>query len=418
MSRPPHPRPHRRAVGAALAVGLVGLAAVARPVAAQDRLVGLRAVSGGASFEQLTFGGDGLLQGPLIGADSVRLRRATQLSVPVSAAVPLGRFVTLDVTTLYAAGEVTYTAANGGAERTATLSGLSDVRTRVTARFLDDAFILTGGLNAPTGATELDGTQLAALRVLAAPALGMGAAPVGAGLSGTLGVLTAQQVGAWAVAAGVSYELRGTYQPVAALVAGAPSADFQPGSAVRLSLGVDGFLGRHRLAVTATGDLFGEDELRGPIAGAPPLATVKLGPVLGADVQLQVAAPRLRELVVWSAGRYRAAFARDGFTVDNSSGTYVEGGVRSALPLAGRTDAIVALDGRRHSGLAIDEGLTTSGVTSGTLTLGLAHRMSQLVVQPFARLTAGTVQARGAARERQRADLTGFGAGLVIVTRF
>ena len=408
----------RRACVRRLTAACAATLALAATAGAQDRLVGLRAISGGATYDQVSFGGDGLLQGGLLGNDSVRLTRASQLTVPVSAAVPLGRLVTLDVTTLYGAGEVAFTPAGGGAERTVSLSGLSDVRTRLTARFLDDAFIVTAGLNAPTGATALDTEQLAALRVLASPALALGASPVGAGLSGTVGVLSARQVGRWAVAGGVAYERRGTYQPVAALVAGAPSADFQPGSVVRLSLGLDGFVGRHRLALTATGDLFGEDQLRGPTAGAAPVATVQLGPVLGADAQLQVAAPRFRELVLWSAARYRAAFARDGFTVDNSTGTYLEGGVRSALPVAARTDLVLALDGRQHSGLAVDEGLPTAGVTSATATFGLSHRVQRLAVQPFVRLSAGRVQARGNARARQQADLTGFGGGLVIVTRF
>jgi hypothetical protein len=332
--------------------------------------------------------------------------------------VPIGRSWNLDVTSIYSAGEVAFTPIAGGAERTATLSGLSDVRLRATGRFFDDALIVTAGFNAPTGATELDTLQLTALRVLAAPALAMGAVPVGAGASGTVGLLSAHQIGSWAAAVGVAYELRGTYQPVAALAAGAPSADFQPGNVVRLSLGLDGLVGRHRLSLTATGDLFADDELRGAVAGAAPLATVKLGPVLGADAQLQLAVPRVRELVLWSAARYRANYARDGFTVDNSNGTYLDAGVRSAIPLSVRTDLVLAVDGRSHSGLAVDEGLPTSGVTSGTATLGFARRMGGLSLQPFVRATAGRVQARGAARDRQSADFTGFSGGLVIISRF
>jgi hypothetical protein len=401
----------RHALGA-----LAALLVTATAAEAQDRLVGLRAITGGATYEQVQFGDVGLLQGT-VGGDSIRVRRATQFTVPVSAAMPVGRSWTLDVTSVYAAGEVAYTGASGGAERTASLNGLSDVRLRATGRFFDDAFILTAGLNAPTGTTELDSLQLTALRVLAAPSLGLGAAPVGAGLSGTVGVLTAQQVGSWAIAAGVAYEVRGTYQPVAAFAAGAPSADFRPGNVLRLSAGLDGLVGPHRLSITATGDIFADDELRAP-AGTTPLAAVKLGPVLGGDVQLQVAAPRVRELVLWTAARYRANYSRDGFTVENSNGTYFDGGVRAAIPLAVRSDLLLAVDGRQQSGLAIDQGLPTSGVTSGSVMLGFAHRVRGLSFQPFVRASAGTVQARGAARDRQRADFTGFTGGLVILSRF
>ena len=44
---------------------------------------------------------------------------------------------------------------------------MSDVRARLTGRFLDDALILTAGVNAPSGATGLTGEQLEALRELA-----------------------------------------------------------------------------------------------------------------------------------------------------------------------------------------------------------------------------------------------------------
>ncbi len=380
--------------------------------------MGLRALSGGAVFEQIRFGGDGLLQGGVAGADSARITQATQITFPISAAMPLGRSFTLDITTIYSAGEIRFSPAGGGAERTATLNGLSDVRVRTSGRFFDDALIFTFGLNAPTGRTELDSSEVAALRVLAAPALALGAVPLGSGLSGTVGLLTAQQAGPWAIAAGVAYEYRGTYQPVAAFTSGAPSADFQPGGVIRVSLGADRLVGKHRLTLTAAGDLFQADELRGATDSSAPLATVQLGPIYSADAQLQLGIPRLRELTLWSAVRYRSNFSRDDVTVENSNGLYYDGGVRTTIPMAARTDLILALDGRYHFGLAIDAGLPTSGVTSSTATLGFSQRVGALAVQPFVRASVGRVQARGDARASQQADLTGFAGGLVIISRF
>ena len=410
-SRPAVPR-----LALALLAGLGTLGA--SRAQAQDRLVGLRAVSGAAVFEQVRFGGDGLLQSPLVGQDSIRITGATQLSLPISAATPIGRHWTLDVTTVYSSGEIRFTPAGGGAERTAALSGISDVRVRTTGRFLEDGLIFTLGLNAPTGQTELDSAQLSAVRVLAAPALALGASPIGAGPSGTIGLLSAQRLGGWAVAAGVAYEYRGTYQPVAALVAGAPSADFQPGGVIRVSLGLDRLIGNHRLSITAAGDLYQPDELRGATTGDAPLATVQLGPVLSADAQLQLGVPRLRDLILWTAARYRSDYSRDGVSVANTNGVYLDGGVRTTVPMSARTDVVLALDGRHHTGLAIDEGLPTSGVTSGTFTLGLSRRVGGVAIQPFARGTLGAVNARGRARNRQQADFSGFAGGLVIISRF
>jgi hypothetical protein len=112
---------------------------------AQDRLVGLRALGGGVTVEAVRFGGGGLLQGVPGAADSLRVRRAAQLTVPVTLAVPLGGVWTVDVTSVYASGAVTF----GGGR--ATLSGPSDVRVRATGRLGGNALIVTLGANAPTG---------------------------------------------------------------------------------------------------------------------------------------------------------------------------------------------------------------------------------------------------------------------------
>ncbi len=390
---------------------------IAGTASAQDRLVGLRALSGGGVFERIEFADGGLLQSPLVGQDSLRITSATQISFPVAASMPLGRSWTVDITTVYSSGEVGFTSGNSNTAGTATLSGLSDVRVRTTGRFFNDGLIFTAGLNAPTGKTELSALELTAVRVLSAPALALGASPIGAGPSGTVGLLSARSLGPWAVAAGVAYEHRGSYQPVAALVAGAPSADFQPGGVIRASLGLDRLIGNNRLSITAAGDFFQTDELRAP-SGSAPIAQVRLGPVFSADAQLQLGVPRVRDFVLWTAARYRSNFSRDDITVDNSSGTYFDGGLRTTVPVARSTDVIFAVDGRFHSGLEIDEGLPTSGVTSGSATLGFSQRIGMLAFQPFARGTLGSVNARGNARDSQQANFTGVSLGLVIISRF
>ena len=426
MNAPRAPHGHRRRTIAQL-LGPVAIATTAASavtpatVAAQDRLVGLRAFALGATFEQVTFGEGGLLQGQLVGQDSLRLRSASQFSLPVTAAVPLGASWTFDVSAIYANGTVTVDelGANGRTGRELTLSGLSDVRARLSGRLIGDGLLVTYGVNAPTGQTELDGQQLSALRTLAAPGLGLGSPPVGSGASATAGLLLARQLGGWGVAIGGAYEYRSTFQPIASLVAGAPSTDFSPGGVARVSAGIDGFLGAHRLNVTASGDFFLEDELRNASDGADALARVQIGPLLGIDAQLQVAAPRLREFVVWTSVRSRGAFARDGITVEGTDATYVDGGLRVGVPVGRRTDVFTALTGRWHSGLDIDEGLPTAAVTAVGATLGLSRRLSPAVsLQPFVRGQIGTVTAGGTATGRPEADFTGFGGGVVLVTRF
>ena len=386
---------------------------------AQERLLGDHSIGAAALFETISFGGAGLLQSNFAGLDTSRITRVQQFGLPVTAASPLGGGWRVDVTTLFAHGTVTYTdpKASGGT-RTAALNGLSDLRLRASGRLLNDAVVMTIGVNAPTGRTALTTTQFSTLRILAAPGLGLGSSPVGAGPSGTVGVVYGAQAGPWGLAMGGSYEFRGSYQPVAALSAGAPSADFRPGGVIRASLGADRVIGPHRLSLAFAADVFSDDKLRNGASTTLRSATVRLGPVLSSDAQLQIAAPRFRDLIVYSAYRWRAPFARDGQTVTGSSGHYLEAGVRAALPISRNSDMVFATDGRLHSGLGVDQGLPTAGVKSGSATLGLNARLGLLSVQPYVRAQAGSLTQRAALLSTGAQSFAGVSSGLVVMTKF
>lgn len=416
-----------RAAGTALAV----CAALHAPavLGAQDRLVGERVLGAGVTADAVWFGGAGVLQGALPWQDSVRLRRATQVSIPVTAAVPFGPAWTFDVTAVYGTGSVHYDRVNPTPGESpsgdATFTGPSDTRVRLTGRLLDDRFVVTAGLNVPTGRRMLDTTQLLATRALAAPALGMGAPPVGAGTSGTVGVLATQKVGPWAVAGGVSYERRGRYDPVAAFVAGVPPFEFIPGSVTRLSLGTDGLVGRGRMSIALGADFFGQDRLRSGTttdgadpSAAPTLATVQLGPVLSGDVQAHLPAPAVRELVAWAGVRWRAPYRRDGTRVDGSDITSLDAGLRTSVPLTPALDVFGAVGGRYSSGLGPGGGLPASGYLAGNVTVGASHRLTtRLTAQPFLRAQVGRVHGRGVDVGQDDAFRGGL-AGLTVLTRF
>jgi hypothetical protein len=342
--------------------------------------------------------------------------------------VPLGDAWTLDVTSTYGWGRVEFDAADprrpGG--QTATIAGLNDVRVRATGRLSGDALIVTLGANAPTGQSRLDNEQLTAVRVLAAPALGLIMPPVGAGGSGTLGILSAHRLGStWALAAGASYELHDSYTPIAALVAGAPSTDFRPGDVLHVSAGADGLVGRHRLSLSFAGDFFGVDRLRAgavPTTGgatevAQPVARVRLGPVLSSDAQLFLAVPGTRDAVLWVSNRWRAQFARDGISVDGSSGDYLYGGARTTLPVTLHTDLLIAADSWWQSGLAFDDALLTASTVGGGATVGIAHHFGGVTVQPFARVQAGRVRTSQRPNDGA-ATVAGGSLGLTILSRF
>ncbi len=414
----------RVARGVVLGSGLVLMSA--QRAVAQDRLVGSRVVGAAVSFESIGFSGRGLPQSAFAGLDSTRLRAAQQFTLPVSAATSLGTRWRLDLTTLVSRGSVTYTDPSApGGERTSTLAGVSDVRVRLTGRVIGDGLLVTIGANAPTGRTALTTEEFSTLRVLAAPALGLGSTPVGSGPSGTVGVVFPQVVGAWTMAYGASYEFRGRYQPIAALTAGSASADFTPGGVARVSVSADRSVGPHRLIMALAADVFTEDRLRSDLppdaagnGGGPSVATVLLGPVLSADAQMQLAAPRLRELLVYAAYRWRAPFSRDGVTVGSSSGQYLDLGARTVKSLGVGRDLVASADARWHSGLGVDLGLPTAGVTSGTVTLGVNVRRGLVAVQPYLRAQGGSLVQRTASGRLPAQGFSGAALGLVITTRF
>ena len=403
------------------------LCAVTGRVAAQERLVGNQSAGLGMSYEQVRFSGSGLRQFNFAGQDSSRITSVRQLSMPITTAFALGSAWRVDLTSLYASATVSYRdAANPARRRTSKLSGISDVRIRATGTVISDLLVVTAGVNVPTGRTSLTNDEFGVLRIMASPSLGMGSTPVGAGVSGTMGVVVARRLGAWAVAAGGSYEYRGSYQPVAALVAGSPSADFQPGGVMRGSVTADRTLGPHRLSISLAADVFANDELRTPplpsgstsTGGLSGSTVVRLGPVFSGDVQMLFAVPRFRQFMGYASFRSRAPFSRDGKRVAKSSGQYFDGGVRAAVGVGSQRDLIVGADTRLHAGLGVDQGLPTSGVASGSLSVGLEQRRGLLSFQPYVRAQGGVLRQRGVGSSAPSQSFSGISGGLVAVTRF
>ncbi len=391
--------------------------AVAIPAAAQDRLVGARRVAGGALGEHVRF--KGLLRLDQTGrGDSVLVRELAQVQLPFTAAVPLGTNWTLDVGTYYTATQVTL--ADSGRARTVTLAGPGDTRVRAVGRLRDDGLVVTAGLNAPSGMRQLTNDALDVLRAASAPALGLGSAPVSAGLGATLGVVAARASDAGGVAVGASYEVRARFQPVAARLLGTTPAQYTPGGAARVTLAADRRLGRHKLVVNLAGDLFLADILESGTGADAVRATVRPGPLLSAEGELQLAAPGVRELSLWTLVRRRQPFARDGAALAGSDATYVDGGVRASVPLVSRLDVTTALDVRWQSGMRVAPGMLTMGGVAGVGTVGLSWRGGSTTVQPFVRAQGGNLRQRlgPGAPPVADGDFFGMTAGLLFSRSF
>lgn len=295
----------------------------------------------------------------------------------------------------------------GGDDRVVRISGLTDLKLRLTGPLVLEGFMVTAGVNIPSGKTGLDADETSALQAIGAPALRMPIAAFGTGPGATLGVIRTLQGTNWAMALGGSVEQRTEYSPIAlALAAGKAETRVTPGRAVHLTAGLDRTMGAGRWSLLAVGDFFSRDEVlvAGNAPGGEASNSYTLGPQFSLVSQMAFGWVGWRASTFDVAARYRSDYSdAAGLKVPGSSGTYLEatlGGVRGGPEGAG---FIVAADGRWHSGLKATDALVGAAVTAGGLTLGLERAGSSTLVRYTIRGQYGTLDT-GAARS------TGFGA--------
>jgi hypothetical protein len=387
----------------------------------QEKLVTDRASAIGATFETWTFGSP-LYQPTLDGSDSVRLLHASQLSVPISTRIPLGANWTLDAAAAYTSGTVKLAApdASLGADQYS-ISGLTDVRVRLTGRLVGDHLIATLGLNAPTGKTSLNREEFSALRILAASALGFETPTLGLGRSGTVGLVSAHQIGRWTMAVAASFEMHKAYTPIS-LAQGTPDPAFTPSNVYHVSLAADGLFGQNSMTFTASADAFGPNRLTidqtsspsGSGTSAPASVVTQLGPIFIVNWQLHLATSGLRELTLYAVDQYRTPFSRADRSVAGSNGNYLDVGLRTIIPASSSTGILAVLSARHQTGLESDNTLATTAVLSGALTFGLEQSVGGgLVLEPFiqgqyGRFASGTNAATAHA----------YGGGLTLALRY
>lgn len=409
-----HPRWRRGAVWLSLAAGITPWV----QTVAQGRLVGYRSSSLGVMYENWSFS-DGIPQPTRTGDQTVLIDHASQFSLPLAVRVPLGENWMVDLSSAYSTGRVVLTSAdpelNTGEYR---LNGITDTRLRATGR-LAPSISLTLGVNVPTGKTSLDAEEFSAFRVLAAPPLSFQIPRLGNGFSGTAGLVLSHQLGeVWAGALGVSYEMRGSYDP-GALIAALSSPEYSPGDALRVSLGLDGLIGQSGMTLGLSADFYpNQDQVTDPALGSGSLTT-QLGPVLTADWQFRLGVSGFRELTLYAVDRYRTKY-RTGSSVTGSepvaqsSGNYLDTGIRSLLGAGPKTGILAIANFRHQTGLASDNTLATAGIVSGAMTLGIVRELGGgYSVQPFVRGQLGRIKSAGVS-----STAAGYGGGVTLGLRF
>jgi hypothetical protein len=324
---------------------------------------------------------------------------ASQLAVPLGGRFDLsGRRIALHVDGALIHATVSERDSLGAPVRRS-LTGITDLRTRIVWRLAGDRLALTAGANLPVGTTGLDGEQARVLQVVGAPALEARVPVLGVGPATTIGLVAAAQRAGWAWAAGAAFERRAQYTPLdRAAVGGTSGFDLDPGDAIHLSMGGDGLVGPHRVSLTAALVLYSDDRLVfGPSGGAGEDASstsIRLGPLVTAAGSWQVAAPRFRELTLGASLRHRGAFAgENGATVAGSSGQYFDVRTLGVLGPPGRIGIVLGADLLQQTGLPVDRGVIGAGLTGIAGTVGLDFVGDRRAFRPTVRVMAGSLRA-------------------------
>jgi hypothetical protein len=184
--------------------------------------------------------------------------KISEFALPLFALVPITPSFSMDIGSAWVKARVEQT---GGA--TSDISGLTDTQIRANYTFGNDAFILTAGVNLPTGKSTVASQQQLAASLIGSDFLALPISNMGTGFGATGGIAVARPVGDWSVGAGLSVRRSSQYDPFDA--GGAPALHYQPGNEYRARIGVDRAVGTGRVAAGFTYSKFGDDNLGGSI---------------------------------------------------------------------------------------------------------------------------------------------------------
>lgn len=378
----------RAPLHAALAAAVLSLIPMAS-LEAQSRLVSPWVASTAPTYERWWFTS-------LLSTDSFVLSRVEQTTVPMAVSFTPARRWRVDLSASYSRSRVRTVDPDGGAESALALDGFTDARVRAVGRLLAERLWVTLGVDLPIGLTGLSADEALAVRVLGAPALRMRTPVLGSGTGVTAGALYALPLGAWAVAAGASWEMRGTYTPLdlALVDGGRVEADLNPGEVLHFTLGLDRIAGQGRVSILLAADTYGEDlvTVRATGAGPETRSTYRLGPTYAASVEYRGRALGSADLRLSVEARHRSEFSDDdGRSVAGSSGSVVDAGLSLRFGRPRGLGFLVGVGGAFDSGLDVDPSLATAAMTSGEVTVGLGIPAGRWSVQPYARLRVGTL---------------------------
>jgi hypothetical protein len=361
----------------------------------------------GASRAQLPFDGKtGWSVGPTAqswsfgccSSDTVpaSLKGAQQFTIPLSGAFAIGKRVLMDGYVAYVMGNATTRDSGSIGGATARVNGFTDMTVRAGLKLHGDDAMITVGLNIPTGLTDLDSSQFAAMRVLGAPVMQSMSPVLGAGFSATAGAVFAKKIGGWAWGAGASYQYRTEYTPMQAAALGlgtsVTNVKLAPGSAIRVSIGSDGLVGSGAMAFSAAVTIFTQDQMTRTLPGDTLLTTaVTLGPMFQGEWRWRTQAPGFRTLSVFAYDRFLSRYTTAGKTVPGTNGNFLYLGATGITPFNPNFGLVSQLHMRWLTGLSIDNTLATAATVTGGLGIGVSWITGPLALTPMVGAEFGTI---------------------------
>jgi hypothetical protein len=321
-------------------------------------------------------------------------KSTSQWRVPVVAVAPVGRRLSVDLTTNYASSRLETDAG------TVTLDGLTDTQVRAVYTLSRDRVVTSLSLNLPTGPQDLTPQEFQVAGALGSSYLSFPVTGAGTGFSATGGLAWVRPVGAWNVGLSGSYRYQGAFTPIADTAGG----EYDPGSEFRVRGGIDRLFGqRTRMTLGLTFSTFSTDRLPESASGA---STYKPGPRLIAEFALARAMGRTTlTFVAWDF--HRTAGKVDNVSDPGKRENVLNAELRWSVPVGRRAQIEPLAAYRQYDLEAFAGGRLYSGAV--TARLGLADRLSASVTGRF---DTGWV----AGDNVGRADVTGF--GLTALLRF
>jgi hypothetical protein len=181
----------------------------------------------------------------------------SQWNLPFVVVAPLGRSMSVDLTTRYAVGQIeTYSG------RSATLASFTDTQVRFLYTLRRDRLVATAAFTLPTGTHALSTSQFQVAAAVGSSYLSFPVAGYGTAFGVISGLAYAARAGTWNVGWSGSLRYLGSYQPFAT-----DTLLYRPGVEWRLRAGADRLIGpASRLLLGLTVSTFSTDVYSGSSA--------------------------------------------------------------------------------------------------------------------------------------------------------